>query len=45
MDDTPAAAPTSLSEEVLARLEEACVIPRDDRDALLGVIQRWLGYR
>jgi hypothetical protein len=45
MDDTPAAAPTSLLEEVRARMEEASAIPRDDRSVLLGMIQRWLGYR
>jgi aryl-alcohol dehydrogenase-like predicted oxidoreductase len=45
LDDTLAAADTSVPEEVLARLEEASAIPPEYPNAFIDTIQRWLGNR
>ncbi len=45
LDDTLAAAATSVPEEVLARLDEASAIPPEYPNAFIDMIQRWLGNR
>jgi aryl-alcohol dehydrogenase-like predicted oxidoreductase len=45
LDDTLAAAGTSVPEEVLARLDEASAIPPEYPNAFIEMIQRWLGNR
>ena len=43
LDDTLAAASTSIPQGVLSRLEEASAIPPEYPDAFIDMIQRWLG--
>jgi aryl-alcohol dehydrogenase-like predicted oxidoreductase len=43
LDDTLAAAGTSVPAEVLARLDQASAIPPEYPNALIDTIQRWLG--
>jgi len=45
LDDTLAAAGTSIAEEVLARLDEASAIAPEYPNAFIDMIQRWLGNR
>jgi aryl-alcohol dehydrogenase-like predicted oxidoreductase len=45
LDDTLAAAETSIPEEVLARLDGASAIPPEYPNAFIDTIQRWLGNR
>ena len=45
LDDTLAAAETSVPEEVLARLDGASAIPLEYPNAFIDTIQRWLGNR
>jgi aryl-alcohol dehydrogenase-like predicted oxidoreductase len=45
LDDTLAAAGTSVPAEVLARLDQASAIPPEYPNAFIDTIQRWLGNR
>ena len=45
LDDTLAAAGTSVPEEVLARLDGASAIPPEHPNVFIDTIQRWLGNR
>jgi hypothetical protein len=45
LDDTLAAAGTSVPQEVLSRLEEASAIRPEYPDAFIDTIQHWLGNR
>lgn len=45
LDDTLAAAGTSVPKEILARLDEASAIEPEYPNAFIHIIQRWLGNR
>ena len=45
LDDTLAAAGTSVLEEIRARLDEASAIEPEYPNAFIDIIQRWLGNR